>query len=111
MKTMFFSLLLMAQSVLASEALTTNVMDDVFKKVAEKSQEFGRQNVLLVFDIDNTILTAENDLGSDQWFSWQEKIIKEPGCAPQCITTDINKLIEAQGTLFVLGKMLPTETN
>lgn len=96
---------------MASEALTSASMDEVIAKVEEKSAQYGRGNVLVVFDIDNTILTATNDLGSDQWYSWQEKIMKEPNCRPLCITNDPNKLIEAQGLLFSMMRMVPTEND
>ncbi len=85
-------------------------MSDVFKTISEKTKKFGIKNVLVVFDIDNTILTMKNDLGSDQWFSWQEKIIFEEKCEPFCITKNFNELLEAQELLFEIGEMAATET-
>lgn len=111
MKVLSLALFLVSFQIFASEALTTNSMDDVFAKVAEKSQIYGRENVLVVFDIDNTILTAVNDLGSDQWYSWQEQVMKDPGCLPVCVSTNMDELIKAQGLLFNLGKMKPTEAS
>ncbi len=111
MKYLFLSLALFTQLALASDALTTDTMKVVFAKIDEKVLTHGKENVLVVFDIDNTILTAQNDLGSDQWYSWQEKIMTQPNCEPQCITKDVSKLIEAQGLLFTIGKMRPTEAD
>jgi len=85
-------------------------MDEVLFKVEEQATKYGRSQVLLVFDIDNTLLTATNDLGSDQWYSWQEKMMKDPNCRPTCVSTNVDDLIRAQGLLFTLGKMKATET-
>jgi len=110
MKALFLALFLLSSHLFASEALTTNSMNDAFLKVEEKSHQYGRDKVLLVFDIDNTLLTATNDLGSDQWYSWQEKIMKDPNCRPACVSTNIDELLKAQGVLFKLVKMRATET-
>lgn len=109
MKFVFLFLLFSLQVAFGSEALTTNEMKVVIAKVKEKASQYGTENVLLVLDIDNTILTSVNELGSDQWYSWQEKIMKEPNCEPLCITKDPMALIKAQGLLFTMGKMKPTE--
>ena len=37
----------------------------------------GNDQVLVVFDIDNTLLAMEQDLGSDQWYYWQKDREKE----------------------------------
>jgi hypothetical protein len=111
MKSLFLGFLLISSQIYASEALTTSSMDEAFAKVEEKAQQYGRENVLMVFDIDNTLLTATTDLGSDQWYSWQEKIMKDPNCKPTCVSTNVGELIEAQGVLFTIGKMKSTEEN
>ena len=33
------------------------------------------EHVLLVLDIDNTLLAMNQDLGSDQWFEWQRYLL------------------------------------
>lgn len=93
----------------ASEALTTNKFDEVFKRIEVESARHGREQVLVVLDIDNTILRMADDLGSDQWYSWQEEIMKDEQCEPGCITRDTATLLEHQGLLFAVGKMLATE--
>ena len=109
MKALFLGLILLSSQLYASEKLVTASMDEVFAKVEQKSQALGRSNVLLVFDIDNTILTSVNELGSDQWYSWQEKIMKDANCKPACVSTVTEELIQAQGLLFTMGKMRATE--
>lgn len=105
----FIFFVLFTQLALASDALTTNSFQEVLSKIEEKSQVYGRSSVLVVLDIDNTLLTSVNALGSDQWFSWQEEVMKQEGCEPLCITRDYTKLIGYQGLLFSIGKMRPTE--
>ncbi len=110
MKTYLLCLALVSWSALASEALTSASMDEVIAKVEEKAAQYGRNNVLVVFDIDNTLLTMTNDLGSDQWYSWQEKIVK-PGCSNECVSQDIAGLLTIQNKLFAVGTMKLTETS
>ncbi len=111
MKALFLALSLISFQALASEALTTDSMDEVIAKVEEKSQQYGRENVLMVFDIDNTILTSVNDFGSDQWYTWQEKLSATPNCQPACVSNDFNELIAAQGLLYTIGQMKATESD
>ena len=36
-----------------------------------------KKNILVVFDIDNTLMAMEQGLGSDQWYDWQKHLSKE----------------------------------
>ncbi len=58
----------------------------------------GRR-VIAVFDIDNTLLTAPQDLGSDTWFNWQKDTRPDDFAG---VLKDSNLLIE-------LGAMTPTQ--
>ena len=49
------------------------------------------EDTILILDIDNTLIKPTTNLGSDQFFNWQVKEIKENGC--QRITNSIPKLI------------------
>ncbi|EGF91612.1 hypothetical protein ABI_30290 [Asticcacaulis biprosthecium C19] len=42
-------------------------------QAALKAKSRGR-NVIVVFDIDNTLLTMPQDLGGDTWFNWQRSL-------------------------------------
>jgi hypothetical protein len=111
MRNFLFFIALMSQVAFASEALTTNSMTAVVSKVQEKVSSYGTENVVVVFDIDNTLLTAINDLGSDQWYSWQDGLMKDPNCKPTCVATESGKLLEAQALLYTIGKMKTTEVD
>jgi hypothetical protein len=65
------------------------------------------QNVLIVFDIDNTLLKAKQPLGSDQWFEWQAEAIKQNSTEAAFRTFD--ELLNAQADFFQLSSMSLTE--
>ena len=62
--------------------------------------------VLLVFDIDNTLLTMPQFLGSDQWFNYHAAQI---AAKTDPYFTSFNDLIGVQSALFGLGSMQPTQ--
>ena len=72
---------------------------------------YGAEATLLVVDIDNTLLTMQGDLGSDQWFEWQEHLLEHEPASPHLVADDFPGLLGAQGLLFRLGKMRPPQEN
>lgn len=44
---------------------------DVQNEVKRKVSQYSAQRVLIVVDIDNTLLTSTSDLGGDIWYQWQ----------------------------------------
>ena len=84
-------------------------VNDLSLAVAEaKTDQEGTasQRILLVFDIDNTLLTMPQFLGSDQWFNYHAGLISAGK------DTDFSKfeeLIAAQTALFSLASMKPTQ--
>jgi len=84
-----------------------------FSRVVEKSQElvkkYSKEDVLVVVDIDNTLLAMNQDLGSDQWFNWQSGLLKDGPSSPDLVAGDLDGLLEVQGTLFSLSGMHPPE--
>lgn len=90
------------------DVISSENFADVKTLIADKQQEYGIDQVLLVFDIDNTLLTGVEDLGSDVWYQWQTGVY--PKIAPkgddklegQC-------LLNAIGLLYELSPMRPTE--
>jgi hypothetical protein len=72
----------------------------------------GPEKVLLVFDLDNTLLKSSTSLGSDQWFSWQAGLIEaasREGAGPYLAARDFPGLLRAQTVLFALGSMVPPD--
>lgn len=71
------------------------------------SEQHGRENILVVFDIDNTLLAMEQGLGSDQWYYWQKELIKEDPCN-QMLVAD---RFAVQGAIFHASAMRPTQSD
>ncbi len=69
------------------------------------------EKILLVVDIDNTLLAMNQDLGSDQWFSWQEGLLKNEPASPHLVAPEFEGLLRVQGILFGLGGMHPPDPN
>lgn len=61
----------------AHEYLEAKTHLDVYNKSTELKMKYGAKDVLIVFDIDNTLLKARQPLGSDQWFEWEAEAIKQ----------------------------------
>ncbi len=76
------------------------------ERVRSLGEKYGPESVLLVFDIDSTLLTMNQDLGSDHWFRWQEAL---PDDSDQRVAGDFAGLLKVQGLLFAIGGMSVTE--
>jgi hypothetical protein len=64
--------------------------------------KYGTGRVLLVFDMDNTLLSMDQDFGSDEWYNWQRALAADD-------PAKIKSLTEIQGILFDLSAMHPPE--
>lgn len=81
----------------------------VVNRVRREARLSGAEHVLLVLDIDNTLLAMDQDLGSDQWFNWQQGLLKDSPKSPALVADDFTGLLRAQGRLFSLSRMHPPE--
>jgi hypothetical protein len=93
----------------ASEITATDDFRDVAAVVLDYADEFGPQRVLLALDIDNTLLAMNSELGSDQWFEWQRYLLDHEPTSDDLVAGTFEGLLEAQGMLFMLGRMHPTQ--
>lgn len=84
MQTLTKSILITIACVLISACSVNPKISDLpikkteivsFKTVAEDvsrlNSKYGESNVLIVLDIDNTLLTSSVDIGGDIWYQWQ----------------------------------------
>lgn len=71
----------------------------------ELTEEFDPEDILVVFDLDNTLLAMNTELGSDQWYNWQKSLQDRPGCVPERVP----ELLKAQGAAYFAGSMRPTQ--
>ena len=86
---------------------TTDELQLVTELALDLSRTYGAENILVVFDIDNTLLAMEQDLGSDQWYHWQKDLEAEEPCSQRLV----NDRLAAQGALYFASAMRPTQPN
>jgi hypothetical protein len=104
--TFVFLLALLAPTRAFQTAWTMNQVSAI---VSALSEEYGAENTLVVFDIDNTLLMVNQDLGSDAWYRWQSGLAKtEPGSA-LLVAEDTGGILDVQRLLFELSDMKPPE--
>jgi hypothetical protein len=87
---------------------TTASFAEIAKHVSRVNAKYQAENVLIVLDIDNTLLTSTTDLGGDIWYQWQAgRLPLKPTPAQQvhCLYED------AIGLLYELNPMQLTEKN
>lgn len=78
---------------------------DVTADVVDLTERVGPANVLVVFDIDNTLLAMEQGLGADQWYEWQKDLNSNDKCSLQ----NVGNRFAVQGALFFASAMRPTQ--
>jgi hypothetical protein len=93
----------------ASELQATKDFADVAKTVEAYIAKYGAEHVLLVLDIDNTVMSMDTDLGSDHWFEWQNYLLANEPDSPHLVAKTFPELLKAQGILYDRGKMHPTQ--
>jgi len=74
----------------------------------------GKENTLIIFDIDDTLLEAVNFVGSGKWYNWQRgRVVHDP----MGKLVSINKkqqfhcMFRTLGTLFEVGSTKLTQNN
>jgi uncharacterized protein DUF2608 len=93
----------------ASELQATKDFADAAKTVEAYAAKYGAEHVLLVLDIDNTIMSMDTDLGSDHWFEWQNYLLNNEPTSPHLVAKTMPELLKVQGILYDRGKMHPTQ--
>jgi hypothetical protein len=69
--------------------------------------DHGTENILVVFDIDNTLLAMEQGLGSDQWYYWQKDLAADDPCNPM----QVGNRFAVQGAMFHESAMRATQAD
>lgn len=93
----------------ASELRSTKDFADVATAVEKAAEKYGPQSVLLALDIDNTVMSMDNDLGSDHWFEWQRYLLENEPDSPLLVAKTFDELLKVQGILYDQGRMHPPE--
>ena len=96
-----------------SFAKVTEYQVDNFAKINDiyTHAALNPKTTLLVFDLDDTLITMTQPLGSVGWWDWQAGLLKNGNDSSKLFTSDINQLIRIQNILFQLIKMEVTDEN
>lgn len=90
---------------------STDNIGEVKLLIDKKIIEYGEDQVLIVFDIDNTILTSNVDLGGDIWYRWQTGKLNikptEKQKVKKCFYEDAIGLLYELGTTNLTDMRLP----
>lgn len=89
------------------EVITTTEFQDVVLEINKLSKQYKTDDILIVLDIDNTILTSSIDLGGDIWYEWQRGKLKIKPTKDQIVDCLFE---DAIGLLFELGTMDLTDS-
>ena len=83
----------------------TSDLADVTADTQKLIEKTGKENILVVFDIDNTLLAMEQGLGADQWYDWQKSLSEEDQCNPR----NVGERFAVQGALYFVSAMRATQ--
>lgn len=76
------------------------------------SRTSAASSVIVVYDIDNTLLRSTASLGSDQWFNWQTGLLSDPTALDRSrylVAADFPSLLAIQNALYEAGPMAPPD--
>ncbi|HET6564331.1 MAG TPA: DUF2608 domain-containing protein [Xanthomonadales bacterium] len=88
-----------------SQLIESSDLLDVRTHSLQLAEAVGNGQVLVIYDLDNTLLAMEQDLGSDQWYYWQKELQATDRCDPRVVTDRL----AAQGALYFASAMRPTQ--
>lgn len=98
-----------AQESCPQELVCTNEFQTFYDESQRLGEKYGRPNVLLVFDIDNTLLAMDQPLGSDQWLNWQRGLLKQSPLPDAAVAESWDELMVTLRLLFAISHMHPPE--
>lgn len=103
------AILLNLQSAQA-EIVETRYLDQCIAKAHAATGPVAPNEILYVFDIDNTVLALKEDFGSVQWFRWQKNLIETNNPTDRVATT-LDELLKAQGLIYHLSNSYTPEAD
>lgn len=98
-------LVLPEQNLPPSQLIESADLQDVQAIALQLAGIIGKDHVLVIYDLDNTLLAMEQDLGSDQWYDWQKNLQAADRCDPNLVTDRL----AAQGALYYTSAMRLTQ--
>lgn len=98
-----------SQESLVSEKKEVSLYQEMKEDIKTRTQDFKKEDVLVVFDIDYTMLQNSIGLGSEAWFYWQEELLSTK--SNQKVAKDFDGLLRVQGLLYDMDPMKLTDKN
>lgn len=99
-----------AKGILSSVHRTSDLSD-----IVKKAMDSGNPSkVLVVFDLDDTLLTMTQDLGGVAWFDWQDQILDGAYPMQQAsmqVADNFGELLRIQGILYETNDMVTAQDN
>jgi hypothetical protein len=80
---------------------------DVRTDALNLAEQHGKDKVLVVFDIDNTLMAMEQGLGANQWYEWQKDLSENDRCHP----LNVGNRFAVQGALYFVSAMRKTQAD
>ena len=122
LRAVFFALVLAATGCNSTPATVdsevtvaeAHTFDKIAPVVANLNSHYGAENVLIVADIDNTLLTSATDLGGDIWYQWQRgKLAVKPTPEQQvsCLFEDTISLLYELAPMNLTEPQVPALLN
>lgn len=107
--TVFLALFLAGCATLPPPSLQRDTTDlgEVVDDALALADRHGREHVLVVFDLDNTLLAMEQGLGADQWYDWQKALSDQDPCGPMTVPDRF----AVQGAMYYASAMRLTQEN
>lgn len=91
----------------SAKIVKSNCFEDVENHVNQLSKKYGAENVLVVFDNDETLVKTKNWIGSNKWFSWQASMLGSG--SDKSVASSFGELLEVQGLILSMSKLETVE--
>ncbi len=107
----FFSFLFyfFLHATLALAVIETDRFQLIHENLIQDIKKMPTNELLFVLDIDNTLLSMNQDFGSDQWFEWQSQLLMHSPQHEMLVAPSFIGLLRIQGILFYISQMNPPE--
>ena len=102
-------ILIHVTTTLASQAIERGQIDDVLPIAKELTKKYGAKNTVVIFDIDNTLMTTPQEIGTDQWFDWQAELLKENSEHPHLVANNFFGILDNWGLAMSISRSVPVD--
>ncbi|QGP53754.1 HAD superfamily, subfamily IIIB (Acid phosphatase) [Piscirickettsia salmonis] len=102
---------LISPCCLASQQITVHTFKQFYQQAEHTAEQYSPKDILIVFDIDDTLLKLKQPFGGASWWDWQSNLLKNNPKSPLLEAHSVQNLLKIQGMLFTLSKSQPVETN